>query len=326
MIERVGVKRKGMFVFLAIAVFVLSIIVGVVFKLSYTSPELRKYKVEWNEEVGTEVIDLSYGPKEANKFDLYLPADKTKESYGLVVYLHAGGFTTGDKAGDKDILHWLVSKGYVACGINYTLRDDAHPEASVYSQSTEIKESMPIVVEEAEKLGYNIDGMAIAGGSAGGTLAMLYAYRDTSTSPVPVKFMFEAVGPSSFYKEDWTNYGLDQNSEAAAELFGIMAGKDITVDMIESNNYQEAVKDISGYSWVNESSVPSVIAYGAYDKVCPFKSAKHLVDALTENTIDYKYFELPHSGHALQNDDKLYAAYMEAVEEYLTKYMPVSKA
>jgi len=56
-----------------------------------------------------------------------------------VVYLHAGGFTTGDKADDREMLEWLCGKGYVAAGINYTLRDEEHPEARVYSQAMELK-------------------------------------------------------------------------------------------------------------------------------------------------------------------------------------------
>lgn len=76
------------------------------------------------------------------------------------------------------------------------MRDEAHTEASVYSQSIEIKESMPVVIAESEKLGYHIDEMSIGGGSAGHCLAMLYAYRDAELSPVPVRMVFGAVGPS----------------------------------------------------------------------------------------------------------------------------------
>ena len=144
-------------------------------------------------------------------FDLYLPKDNSKENYGLIVYLHAGGFTTGDKEDDKGILEWLCSKGYVTAGINYTLRTNEN-NASVYSQSMEVKEAIPVIVEEAKKLGYNLNEMAVSGGSAGGTLAMLYAYRDAKDSPIPVKMMFKMVGPSSFFAEDWDNYGLDKNN------------------------------------------------------------------------------------------------------------------
>lgn len=324
---RTGKKKgRGMFVFICIAAFIVSFGIGAVSKVAIKPSWAKKYSVQMTDEIGTVYKDISYGGGEANKFDLYVPADGGKENYGLVVYLHAGGFTSGDKSGDAEMLSWLCSKGYVAAGINYTLRTNDN-DKSVYSQSMEIKEAMPIVVEEAERLGYHIDKMAISGGSAGGTLAMLYAYRDAVDSPVPVKMMFELVGPSSFYRSDWGVYGLDQDTdqsrEAAAELFGIMLGKEINVDIIDTSQYDEIIKPISAFMWIDENSVPSVIAYGTHDCVCPFKTSAHLVNALKENGVDYQYFEMPHSGHGLQNDDKMYAQYMNTVEEYLDKYMPV---
>ena len=313
-----------MFIFICILAFIISFAGSALFKITYQPKWAKKYSVDWNDSIGTIYKDISYGDKESNKFDLYVPKDNSKENYGLVVYLHAGGFTTGDKSDDKQILQWLCSKGYVTAGINYTLRTDEN-NASVYSQSIEIKEAIPVVVEEAKKLGYNLDDMVISGGSAGGTLAMLYAYRDAEESPIPVKMMFEMVGPPSFFAEDWDTYGLDKNNEAAAGLFGVMLGSEINKEIIGTDELQEVMKPISAYAWINQNSVPSVIAYGTYDKVAPFKAVKHLVNALEENNVDYKYFEATHSGHGLQNDDKIYKEYMETVEEYLDKYIPVEK-
>ena len=322
--KKEGKKGRIMFVFVCILAFIISFVGSAIFKMTYKPKWAKKYSVDWNDSIGTVHKDISYGDKESNKFDLYVPKDNSKENYGLIVYLHAGGFTSGDKSGDEEILKWLCSKGYVTAGINYTLRTNEN-NASVYSQSMEIKEAMPIVVEEAKKLGYNLNEMAISGGSAGGTLAMLYAYRDADTSPIPVKMMFEMVGPASFFAEDWDVYGLDKNKEAAAELFGVMLGSEIDKDIIGTDKLQEVMKPISAYAWVDENSVPSVIAYGTYDKVAPFKAVRHLVNALEENNVDYKYFEAPHSGHALQNDNKVYEEFMDTVVEYLDKYMPVEK-
>lgn len=319
-------KGRGMFVFICILAFIVSFGIGAVSKVAIKPSWAKKYSVQMTDEIGMVYKDISYGEGDANKFDLYVPADGGKETYGLVVYLHAGGFTSGDKSSDAEMLSWLCSKGYVAAGINYTLRTDNNDQ-SVYSQSMEIKEAMPKVVEEAERLGYHIDKMAISGGSAGGTLAMLYAYRDAADSPVPVKMMFEAVGPSSFYRSDWGVYGLDQDTDesrkAAAGLFGIMLGEEIDVNVLDTPQYDEVIKPISAFMWVDENTVPSVLAYGAHDRVCPFKTSSHLVNALKENGVDYKYFEMLHSGHGLQNDDRIYEQYMNAVEEYLDKYMPI---
>ena len=315
-------KGKRMFIFICILAFIISFAGSALFKITYQPKWVKKYSVDWNDSIGTIYKDISYGDKESNKFDLYVPKDNSKENYGLVVYLHAGGFTTGDKSDDKQILQWLCSKGYVTAGINYTLRTDEN-NASVYSQSIEIKEAIPVVVEEAKKLGYNLDDMVISGGSAGGTLAMLYAYRDAEESPIPVKMMFEMVGPPSFFAEDWDTYGLDKNNEAAAGLFGVMLGSEINKEIIGTDELQEVMKPISAYAWINQNSVPSVIAYGTYDKVAPFKAVKHLVNALEENNVDYKYFEATHSGHGLQNDSKIYEEFMDTVVDYLDKYMPV---
>lgn len=318
--------KKGKFVGICILVFIVALIIGVITKVTLKPGWAKKYSVEWSDEIGTLYEDISYGNGEANKFDLYLPKDNSKENYGLVVYLHAGGFTSGDKKDDRNMLAWLCSKGYVAVGINYTLRTEDN-DKSVYSQSMEIKEAMPKVIEEAEKHGYKINGITMSGGSAGGALAMLYAYRDADESPVPVKLMFEMVGPSSYFREDWGIYGLDQDTEesikAAAGLFSVMGGVEITPEMIKDGSYQELLKPISAYTFVNEKSVPSVLLYGKYDRIQPFKGVRHLEKALKDNGVDYKLFVAEHSGHGVQNDDNVMKEYMETVEEYLDKYMPV---
>ena len=283
--------KKGKFVGLCIFIFVLTFILGIISKFAIQPSWKKEYSVKWSDEIGTRISDVSYDSGEANKFDLYLPKDNTKENYGLVVYLHAGGFTSGDKKDDEDMLAWLTSKGYVAAGINYTLRTEDN-DKSILSQSNEIKSAIPVVIEEAKKHGYNIDKLTMAGGSAGHCLAMIYAYRDAKDSPVPVVFTFGAVGPSSFFREDWDNYGLDKDAdeaiEAAAGLFSVMGGVEITTDMIKNGSYQELMKPVSAYAWIDENSVPTVVAYGKYDRVQPYKGSLRLKKALEDNNIDFK--------------------------------------
>lgn len=148
------------------------------------------------------------------------------------------------------MLKWLCSRGCVAAGINYTLRSEEHPEANVYTQSVKIRDSIPAVIAQAERLGYRLDRMAVSSGS-----------------------------------------------------------------------YLEAVKDISAAMWVNENSVPSISAYGAWGRVQAFSASKRLDTALTEHSVPHEYIVFRHSGHGLQNDNRQYKRYMEKVVEYLGKYM-----
>ena len=315
-------KVRAVPIWIGILVFLFAFGAGAASKVLIKPAWAKEYAVSWSDALGTRMTDLSYGEGAANKFDLYLPKDDTKERYGLVVYLHAGGFTTGDKTDDEQMLSWLCSKGYVAAGINYTLRTDDN-DKSVLSQSNEIKAAIPVVIEEAEKAGYHIDKMAMAGGSAGHALAMIYTYRDGAEAPVPVVLTFGAVGPSCFYQEDWGIYGLDKDDEACAGMFSVMAGVEITAQEIRDGSYHEKVKPISAAEWVANNPVPAVVGYGTCDKVQPFAASLRLKAAFEQNGVDFRYFELPHSGHGLQNDDAVQKQWMEAVEEYLEKYMPV---
>ena len=39
--------------------------------------------------------------------------------------------------------------------------------------------------------------------------------------------------------------------------------------------------------------------------------------------LDYQYFVAEHSGHALQSDDDVYLKWLETLDDYLAKYMPL---
>lgn len=315
-------KVRAVPVWMGILVFLLAFGAGAASKSVIKPGWSKDYSAQWNDALGALKADIPYGEGGANKFDLYLPADGGRESYGLVVYLHAGGFTMGDKADDRDMLAWLCSKGYVAAGINYTLRTETN-NASVLTQSTEIKAAMPKVVAAAQEAGYPIGKMAVAGGSAGHALAMIYAYRDGAEAPVPVVLTFGAVGPPSFYQEDWGIFGLDQSDEACAALFSVMAGVEIAPEEVADGTYLEKVKPIAAAEWVSRNPVPTVAAYGTHDRMQPFLASLRLKTALEKNHVDHKYFDLPHSGHGLQNDDAISRQWMEAIDEYLDRYMPV---
>ena len=103
----------------------------------------------------------------------------------------------------------------------------------------------------------------------------------------------------------------------------MMGGVKLTPEMIKDGSYIEKLKPVSAVMWIHEGTVPSVVAYGKYDKVQPFKGSRRLLKAYRENKVDHQYFECSHSGHGLQNDSKVYKEYMETVEKYLKKYLPV---
>ena len=86
-------------------------------------------------------------------------------------------------------------------------------------------------------------------------------------------------------------------------------------------SYLEAVKPISADIWIDENSVPALLAYGKHDKICPPLSVKPLRKVLESHHVPHDYYKFPHSGDGLQSDNRLYRAYMEELEEYPDRYM-----
>ena len=251
-----------------VAVFCLAVLLGFAVSIVMADNPM-KTQTEWNDSVGMIQYDFVYGDKPLNTFDLYLPSNQSHSSYGLVVYLHAGGFRGGDKKDDADILKYFTSKGYVSAGINYSLNTDDDP-VSVLKMSHEIRQAVPQVVEQAKKLGYNIDRMMIAGGSAGHTLAMIYAYRDGKTAPVPIKMVFGMVGGANFDATNW--YLPNATPEEQAVWVAMMTGTKLTAEQVKNGEHHAVLKPINPADWVDEQSPPSLSAHGKVDKLVPFNA------------------------------------------------------
>ena len=118
-------------------------------------------------------------------------------------------------------------------------------------------------------------------------------------------------------------YSVTWSDELGTRMVELSYG-DGEANEIRDDSYLEKMNPISAAEWITPEAPPTVVAYGTHDRVQPFKASLRLKAALEENGVDFKYFEMPHSGHGLQNDHALYRQWMEAVEDYLDKYMPVN--
>lgn len=86
------------------------------------------------------------------------------------------------------------------------------------------------------------------------------------------------MGPSSFYGQDWATLGAEiktlKEGKVGAALFSAMSGQVITAKEIADGSYLQKVKPIFAAMWAKHNLIPTVVAYGAYDKVQPFAASK----------------------------------------------------
>jgi acetyl esterase/lipase len=271
---------------------------------------------QWNSEVGEEVDNLRYAKGDFGDYDLYLPSHV--KSSALILFIHGGGFTGGDKHDERAWCRFFTSKGYVTASMNYTLADGKH-ESNINKMYQEMLQCVSAIKRESARRGFRLTCMATSGQSAGGCLAMLYAYKAGQASAVPVCCVFQQTGPVSFEPEAWGN----GSAQDKANFVSLMTGHMVTVEMIKNGKYHDLVDEISPVAFVDSTTVPTVLAYGPKDKVVPAKLKFKLLDKLKQFGVTYTYVEYSHSGHALLDDPDKQQLFVDTALDYCLKYLSV---
>ncbi|MCM1220039.1 MAG: alpha/beta hydrolase [Lachnospiraceae bacterium] len=285
-----------------------------------TDEKLGDLKVKWNEKIGTVYEDVSYGEKELNRYDLYLPANREKDSYSLIFHIHGGGFNSGDKSEGEILCKFFASEGYVAVSANYSLMDESH-SSNLNVMYEELVAALEHAVSGAEEAGYPVTEMAVTGESAGGCLAMLLAFRYGDSSDIPVRFVFQESGPASFQPDLWAS----ATEQGQVDFVNSMTGRKFTVEDLESEEYRMAIDEISPASYIHQDTVPLLLAYGSNDKIVPPNIKIPLLQALEDQAAVYEYIEFPNSGHGLLNDPERLREYHKKMLEFADRYFENNK-
>lgn len=121
--------------------------------------------------------------------DLYLPAKNpanAQKSPGFV-WIHGGGWTGGTKSENraKEICSTMAKAGFVAISIDYKLGNRSWPQ-----NLWDCKNAVRYLRVHAKKYDIDPERIVVAGGSAGGHLALMVAYTDGNkelepTAPYP---------------------------------------------------------------------------------------------------------------------------------------------
>jgi acetyl esterase/lipase len=122
--------------------------------------------------------NISYGPHEAHRLDVYRPSAKDAGSAAaprpVVVFLHGGGWVSGSKNQYRFVAEALVSRGYVAVLPAYRL----HPEAAFPGFVEDAAQAFAWVQRSAATLGGDPDRIFLMGHSAGAHIGSLLTFDE----------------------------------------------------------------------------------------------------------------------------------------------------
>lgn len=271
-----------------------------------------------------EVIDMhtytlhtnaSYGDDTRHLLDVAVPEGKKGETVGVILMIHGGGWISGDKEiYYNELKKWANDYGYIAAAINYRYADG--DDITTDDMLSDIDSALSKIKSIAKSHGVTAGKALLTGGSAGGHLSLLYAYKCGETAPIKPAAVVSHSGPTdlcdaNFYKEN----GIVDD---IVEMIGSLVGEDIDPDSY--TDVKDALVYASPTSYVS-TAVPTVICHGTLDSIVPVSNAYTLDALLTEAGVTHELIIFENSNHGLESDPDASALAAERMYIYARKYL-----
>ncbi|MDC9723023.1 MAG: alpha/beta hydrolase [Urechidicola sp.] len=231
-----------------------------------------------------ELLNVSYGAHVSQKYDVYLPADRTNLTTKVFVLVHGGSWV----GGDKNDMNFLVDElklsypDYAIVNINYRLGSIGN---SPFPMQLNDIASVILDLENKEETYQITDDFGFIGVSAGAHLSMVYAYDfDFDTD---VKFVSSIVGPTNFTDPSYTDDLVFENFRIGMQL---MTGVSFDDDPQFYENY-------SPYHVATITSPPTILFYGGQDELVPTSQGVEMHAKLDELGITNEFTLYENEGH-----------------------------
>ena len=225
--------------------------------------------------------------------DLYLP--QGAGPFPVVVYLHGGGWTSGDRKQLRRQAAHLAELGIAGFAIDYRLAP-----ANKYPAAFEDAESaVKWVRDNATQYRFDPTRIAAAGSSAGGHLAALLGTRGRGESRVNAVVAFNPV--------------LDLSEPRGGEAGNIkfLGGK--------CGDLPASCKEASPLAQVRPNLPPFLILHGTADENVPYRQATEMVAALNAAGDSVELFTAQDGKHTFWATEKWYKPTEQAMETFLLK-------
>jgi acetyl esterase/lipase len=259
--------------------------------------------------------------------DVWQPPVGVPPSGVAMVYLHGSAYFVFDKdLGTRPLFTHLVAQGHVVVDVAYRL----FPESDVPGMVGDALRAVAWVRGHAAELEIDPDRIVLAGGSAGGHLALLAAYgADDPRLTLPdlaganlrvcgVASLYGQVGLDTLYwhtSQDKVCHPDDRQPDwslppprALLQLFGANAARLRLQFMTYGGRCDWLVggtpaevpdryAQLSALSYVRRDCPPTLLMHGMHDEMAPVAAVHRLQERLEEAGAPVAAVYLPHTDH-----------------------------
>jgi len=217
----------------------------------------------------TTLPDIAYGDHPMQKMDVYLPENRNSNTR-IIVFIHGGGWFSGDKSDAKDGATYFQQQGYVFISINYRLTRT--PENNIHpAQMQDIGKALGFIESKNHEWNLSDSRIIFYGVSSGAHLAMLYGYKYDDAKKV--KAVVSLEGPTDLTDSSSRSNNLGEIS--VEELIESFIGAKL------SDN-PKAWQDASPINFISSTSPPTFFIHGTNDHIVPYEQSVNAYDKFKE--------------------------------------------
>ncbi len=238
---------------------------------------------------GATYRDVTYCTPEgiAQKMDITYPRVIGDKALPVAVYIHGGGWTSGDKAGGTGLrdAREILGRGYIVISLNYRLA----PAHKWPAQIIDVKCAMRHLRANAAQYRIDPNKIGVWGSSAGGHLVAMLGTTDKSAGfdvgeyldqSSRVHAVVDLFGPADLTVMFPTNAQVIGN-----RVFGATARND------------PVLSKASPVTYITPDDPPFLILQGDQDKVVPVEQSQILHDKLKAGGVDSTLVIVKNAGH-----------------------------
>lgn len=255
----------------------------------------------------TTIQNISYGANSSQKLDLGLPAGRTSAT-SLVVVVHGGGWSTGDKNELTWLLNGLKQRGFAVANINYRLT--LNQPDNYKMQLDDLDSAVQFTLRQASVYTFNGQKLYIVGHSAGGHLSLCYAY--TRNANGKVKAAGSLAGPTDLFSMSYYNFNI----------YNSILQPFLGVPLFPSNPAAtQRYKDCSPQYQATAASPPSIFFHGELDPVVFLDQSTNMFTKLGTLGVDKKLITYPFTFHDWWTDGTKTANTMDELKTWFNGHL-----
>lgn len=211
----------------------------------------------------------------------------------ILVYVHGGGFMIGSVTETDADLRWFADRGWLVVSVDYRLFPEGVPTWDL--APADVACALAWLKSNATEFGGDIGRLAILGDSAGGNLAINFAYAnargelESHCGQLPranvVVVQYPAVDPLAIYEHGYPVPGF----EPKMLLTGYLGGS--------PHALTERVSAISSYTYIHNRAPPTLIISPTKDGLVPSWSVVKFADLAQQAGVDVELVRIPFANH-----------------------------